>query len=195
MTERLRGWLATVGQIIWYPAFWLLAHVICHTEVSNRLSLPANQRVHFVIAANHQSQLDAFIITGILGPRYRRLWPYRYITANQYLYAPRFAWLLWPLGGFPAYSTKLELWGLDRAVRILKAHQTVCIFPEGQRASPHKIIPKRGVTALANLPDVYIIPIHLQWIKRRRLVKLSIGPAQPASGQTPQQIMDTIYNL
>lgn len=143
-----------------------------------------------------QSKLDAFIITGILSPRFWfQLLPYRYITANQYLYNPRFIWLLWPLGGFPAFHTKREGSGLEQAQKILNSGQTICIFPEGRRSRPHDEKPKRGVGVLANTPNTYVIPIKLLWYHMPRRVNVSIGKAYKATGHTPDVILDTIYKL
>lgn len=196
MIERFRSVLATIGQIIWFPAFWLLAYIICHAKVTNNLKLPKDPDARFIIAANHQSMLDAFIITGVLAPRYwHRLLPYRYITANQYLYKPKFMWLLWPLGGFPAFPTTHEPYGLEQAQNLLESGQTVCIFPEGQRSLPNEIKAKRGVSVLANVPRTYVIPIKLHWHRRRKHVEVIIGQAYKAKGHTPDDILRTIYQL
>jgi 1-acyl-sn-glycerol-3-phosphate acyltransferase len=195
-SEQLRGVLATVGQIVCQPAFWFLAYIVCQAKVEYRLILPDDPKARFIIAANHQSRLDAFVITGILKPHFwRRLLPYRYITANQFLYGWATMWVCWPLGGFPAYPTTHEKWGLARAKQVLAAGQTVCIFPEGQRSIPQEILPKRGVAVLANTPHTYVIPIHLQWQRRRRHVELVVGQAYNASGRSAVEIMDTIYRL
>ncbi|MCX6729822.1 MAG: lysophospholipid acyltransferase family protein [Candidatus Saccharibacteria bacterium] len=196
MVKRFRRTLAIVGQLIWFPAFWFLAYIICRAKVLNNLNLPSDPKARYIIAANHQSRLDAFIITGILSPRFWiRLLPYRYITANQYLYNPRFTWLLWPLGGFPAFHTKREGSGLEQAQKILISGQTVCIFPEGRRSRPYEEKPKRGVGVLANTPRTYVIPIKLQWRHKPRRVNVSIGKAYKAAGHTPDNILSTIYKL
>lgn len=194
--EHWRGILATVGQIVWWPVFWFLANFICRAKVQNNLILPDDPEARFIIAANHQSRLDPFVITGVLGPRFWwRLMPYRYIAANLYLYNWGYTWLLWPLGGFPAQQTKWEGWGLKRAKQILIASQTVCIFPEGQRSLPNEVQPKRGVAVLANMPNTYVIPIKLSWQLNPRRVKVIIGQAYSAHRHPPKKILDTIYGL
>jgi 1-acyl-sn-glycerol-3-phosphate acyltransferase len=197
VSERLRGNLATFGQIVCFPMFWFIAHVICHVKVQSELkTLPKGRKAHFIIAANHQSALDPFVITGVISPHFwSKLLPYRYITANQYLYKPKYIWFLWPLGGFPAYDTQREVWGLRRAQNILDSGQTVCIFPEGQRARKHEVKPKKGVSILANSPNTYIIPIKLKWQLKPRQVTLSIGKAYKAQGHTPDDILNKIYAL
>lgn len=196
MREKFRSTLAASSQIVCYPTFWFLAYVLCRAKVKSNLVLSKNTQARFVIAANHQSRLDAFIITGILRPRlWSKLLPYRYITANQYLYSWGTGWILWPLGGFPAFPTKYEGWGLEQAQKILKSGQTVCIFPEGRRTRPHEEKPKRGISVLANWPNTYVIPIKLQWHHKPRRVFVSIGKAYKAVGDTPDSILNTIYKL
>jgi 1-acyl-sn-glycerol-3-phosphate acyltransferase len=198
--EFLRKYLAIAGQLLWYLPYWALAKFYCRADVTNRLTLPpkktGGKKIQYVIAGNHQSRLDAFIITGILGPKYwRHLWPYRYITANQYLYSWYAWWILWPQGGFPAYPTNFEGYGLRQARKLTESGQTVCIFPEGQRAIPGEHKAKRGVGELANIPGTYIIPIKLQWQLNPRKITVIIGQAYDAEGQTPEQILQTIYAL
>lgn len=198
MIENLRGTLAVFSQIICYPIFWFLAYVLSSAEVKDYLLFPDDKDAIFVIAANHQSRLDPFILTGIIRPKYwKHLLPYRYITANQYLYYPGFVWFLWPLGGFPSSATRIEEYGLKRALNIVNHKQTVCIFPEGQRSVPNEIEPKKGVAVLASIPNVYVIPIYIRWQnpKIARKVRITIGKPYRANGQSPQQIMKKIYNL
>jgi 1-acyl-sn-glycerol-3-phosphate acyltransferase len=196
MFESFRRYLALAAQILWVPAFWFMTYVVCRAKVRDNLQAPSHPGAHFVVAANHQSRLDPFVITGALGLRHaRRLWTYRYITGNAYLYSPKFAWLLWPLGGFPAYPTKREGYGLEQAKKILNSGQTVCIFPEGRRSKPHEFEAKRGVSVLADMPKTYVIPIHLQWRLKPRGVTVTIGNAYNAASQSPDSILKTIYDL
>jgi 1-acyl-sn-glycerol-3-phosphate acyltransferase len=196
VAERIRGVLASAGQIICFPIFWFLAFVICRGEVHGDLKLPKGRKLKFVIAANHQSALDPFVMTGVLAPKYwLQLLPYRYITANQYLYKPKYIWFLWPLGGFPAYPTRIEGWGLKRAQHILNQGQTICIFPEGQRALKHEVKPKRGVSVLASTDETFLLTIRLEWKRNPRKEDIHIGQAYTAQGHTPEKILDSIYSL
>lgn len=164
--------------------------------MANQLVLPADTKARYIIAANHQSRLDAFVIAGIIGPRYwRQLLPYRYITANQYLYNWRTGWILWPLGGFPAFSKKRGTSGLKRAGQIFDLGQTIGIFPEGRRSRPRTVRPKNGVAVLADLPHAYIIPINVQWRHGPRRVKITVGAAYRPKQPSAEKILDTIYTL
>jgi 1-acyl-sn-glycerol-3-phosphate acyltransferase len=196
VNEKIRYKIATLSQIIWWPTFWFIAYFIVRAEVEDNLSLPKDANARFIIAANHQSKLDPFVITGIIKPRFwRRLLPYRYITANQFLYSYLYIWLLWPLGGFPAYKTEREGWGLKHSELIHSMGQTLCIFPEGQRSKPNEIKPKHGLARIASLPNTYVIPINLQWYHNPRRVKVIIGSSYNADGLSSDEILKNIYNL
>lgn len=53
MAEYFRRSIATVGQIIWFPAFWFLAYIVCRAKVVKNLKLSPDPRARYVIAANH----------------------------------------------------------------------------------------------------------------------------------------------
>jgi 1-acyl-sn-glycerol-3-phosphate acyltransferase len=152
----------------------------------------------YVIAANHQSMLDPFIVCASL-PRavWQRLRPYRYFAHNGLFRNILLRNFLLSLGSFPARPHHRYASGLDAAVSFLGHHQTVVIFPEGKR-TPHKIAGKPGVSALASLRDVGVIPAHISWQRGRfgrRTFRLVIGRPLHDIGLTSDELLDHIYAL
>lgn len=194
----LKGMTIMLLQILIWPVLYFLLKIVFRGKVKNNIILPKEAGARFVMAANHQSGLDPFMITASFRLRdIARLLPFRYMTANQHLYG-RYGWLLRPLGGFPAYSHPRYLSGLSRAEYVLNKTHTICIFPEGRRSLSGEAKAKPGVSLLARNTKTYIIPLHIQWTKRSswsRRVSITIGRPFRASDLSSQQILDRIYTL
>jgi len=107
-----------------------------------------------IIAANHRSFLDPFVI-GMLVRR-----PI-YFVAKTELFTRRLpAWFLSSLGAFPVERGHNDRDAMDTARRILERGDVVVIFPEGTRTRPGGLgTPKRGVGRLALETGVPVVPV------------------------------------
>lgn len=118
----------------------------------------------FIFAANHSSHLDAPVILAALPGRLRRR--ARVAAAADYFFTNPVKGLL--------VSTMLNAFAFERkgpgcnasleeAQRLLRAGQSVLIFPEGTRSPDGQMQPfKRGVGTLALADGVPVIPIHIE---------------------------------
>jgi 1-acyl-sn-glycerol-3-phosphate acyltransferase len=89
----------------------------------NRSAIP--RQGGLLILANHKSYLDPPIVQ-IGCPRH--VW----FMAKQELFDMRFVgWVLRYVGAFPVKQNAPDRAALNRAIELLKAGETVCIFPEG----------------------------------------------------------------
>lgn len=150
----------------------------------------------YVIAANHQSVLDPFVITSQLPLAvWLRLRNLRSFLIN-YIFDNR---LLRPLaisiGSFPARSHPQYPFGLDFAISQLNRGRAVLIFPEGRRTIHGDFPIKRGIHVLAQQPKVMIIPVHIEWKLEGfgRSFASGIGRPFEATTLTPEEIMDRVY--
>jgi glycerol-3-phosphate dehydrogenase (NAD(P)+) len=109
-----------------------------------------------IIAANHRSFLDPFVI----GMMLRR--PLYFVAKAELFKNPIVAWWLSSLGAFPVDRGHGDRDAMDTARRILERGDCVVIFPEGTRIRPGGLAsPRRGVGRLALQTGARVVPIAL----------------------------------
>lgn len=155
--------------------------------------------VSYLVASNHQSQLDSFVQLSALYTAFaNKLLPFRAMTHNGVLHGGALTKYLLGMGCFPSKPHKQLPYGIDLAVKLLEDGQTVFICPEGRRSLTKATAPRPGVAVLANVPSVMILPAHIQWTRPNKFLrtfKLTFGKPFNGSGMTAEEIMDKIYAL
>ena len=140
----------------------------------------ARIRGPLLVAANHRSFLDPFVI-GISLP-WRR--PMQYVAKAE-LFEKRWqGWILARLGAFPIRRGESDVDAMTTSRMILERGGALCIFPEGTRIRAGSLAePKRGVGRLALETGAAVLPVAVQgtervrrgWRIRPRKVKLRVG--------------------
>ncbi len=162
------------ARILLVPAFliWLRLgrHGREHARVSGGL----------IVASNHRSFLDPFVI-GALLPWRRRI----QFVAKVELFEKRWqGWLLSRLGAFPIRRGQSDEAAMETARVAVERGGTVVIFPEGTRIRTGSLgTPKRGVGRLALESGAAVLPVavfgseHVRrgWRIRPRKVRLRAG--------------------
>lgn len=134
-----------------------------------------------VVAANHRSFLDPFVI-GALLPWRRQI----QFVAKVELFEKRWqGWVLNRLGAFPIRRGQSDETAMQTARLAVERGGTVVIFPEGTRIRRGSLArPKRGVGRLALETGAQVLPVavigteHVRrgWRVRPRKVRLRAGP-------------------
>jgi glycerol-3-phosphate dehydrogenase (NAD(P)+) len=107
-----------------------------------------------IIAANHRSFLDPFVIATMA----RR--PMYYVAKKELFSRPWQAWLLNALGAFPVDRGAGDEASVDTAKAVLARGDIVLMFPEGTRVRPGSLgSPKRGVGRLVLETGAPVVPV------------------------------------
>ena len=149
-------------------------------EVAGLAELPAGP---CVVACNHQSYLDGFVLSAALPPRFG------FVVKGELLGNP-FTRL--PLSRLGAYFVERRLGDkgaedAERTLAALRAGEALAIFPEGTfRRAPGLLPFRMGAFVVASRAGVPVVPVVLagtrnilrseQWLPRRGPVRVTIGP-------------------
>ncbi len=152
-----------------------------------------------IVASNHRSFLDPFVIGGVLP--WRR--PLNYVAKVELFERRWQAWLLSRLGAFPIRRGESDEDAMETAKLVVERGGAVCIFPEGTRIRSGSLAtPKRGLGRLALQTGAPVIPaavlgtehVRRGWRIRPRKNKVRLGRATtfPRAAQPSPALAETV---
>jgi 1-acyl-sn-glycerol-3-phosphate acyltransferase len=182
--------------------YWLsrwLGQALAIKSQSQIVPFDIKPGIHYVLAANHQSRIDPFIISGqIPFNTYKKLGTFRYFAMNGLFKNALLRAFIVAFGCFPTRPHPHYPHGLDYSTKLLHQGRSLLIFPEGRRTVRGVSAARSGVMVLAHEPNTMIIPAHIEWQGRslfRRRFRLVVGRPFSGSGMTADEILDSIYAL
>ncbi len=141
------------GYQLWFkirPVFRKLLKV----EVEGLENIP--QKGGCIIASNHRSNLDPFVLN-VISPR-----PILFMAKEELFKIPVFSWFIKKAGAFPVKRNGRDIKAMKRALSLLKEGYCIGIFPEGRRAKPGEFRkPQSGVGLLVSKTDAPVVPVKI----------------------------------
>ena len=152
-----------VHPLLYWPARWLLKSFLLVYFRERRLGREHIPHGGVILAANHRSFLDPFLIGACLGRP-------SYFVAKQELFRnPLIGWFLNCMGAFPVKRGESDEESVATALALLERGQAVVIFPEGTRIRTGSLAkPRRGVGRLALESGKPVVPVAVAGSERAR---------------------------
>jgi glycerol-3-phosphate dehydrogenase (NAD(P)+) len=159
--ERTRG--RGVNSFVYWPTRWVVKPLILLFFRVRRLGVEHVPPGGAVLAANHRSFLDPFVIGCCIGR------PIYFVAKQELFQNPIVGWLLNCLGAFPVRRGEADEDSVDTALALLERGRPVVIFPEGTRITAGSLAqPKRGVGRLALQSGAPVVPIAISGSEHAR---------------------------
>lgn len=132
----------------------LIDSIYFRTKYAGLHHLPA--KVPFILASNHLSNLDPFILGAC---QWRR---FNYLAKAELFNTPAKDWFFRQVGSIPIKRGTSDFRALREALRSLKAGRPLILFPEGTRGhSGRSKEPQPGVGFLTRKSRVPVIPARI----------------------------------
>jgi len=178
---------------------FLLPFFLAYFRLSRNGREHARVKGGLIVASNHRSFLDPFVIGACL-PWMK---PLNYVAKVELFERPWQGWVLSRLGAFPIRRGESDEDSVETARKVVERGGTVCIFPEGTRIRSGALAsPKRGVGRLALQTGARVVPVavigseHVRrgWRIRPRKVKIRLGKAMtfPVAEEPSPALAETV---
>lgn len=208
---RIPAFISSILQAILYIILYPILVFFLHLKINGIENLKGCQQP-YIIAPNHSSILDPFII---LVSFYRRLkqGPIYSVTKDERLCKKDMGclrivynkYILSFLGGYPAYSGHRDYKkSLANHIEFIKDGYSVCIFPEGKIPANDRLGEARGgLCFLSQESNAPIVPVVIKglykmhfcdFIRRKREVVVTIcSPVEIKKYDTVNLLDDEFY--
>lgn len=161
MWEKIESRVAQISQFsIWVP-LRILFFFFGRLKVKGWENLEKIPNTSFIIASNHLSFLDHFLISHLF-PFSTRFFPFRYPAFPQHYYTWK-QLFMWMLGAYPVVKGDDLEKTLAKSLQIIKNGGRILIYPEGKmREKGRRRNPRRGAAYIAAKTNAPILPCYIE---------------------------------
>ena len=176
-----------------YHAARLLFGLFYKVEYKGEHHIPSEGA--YIICPNHYSNLDPIAVAAVFKQK-----TYFMAKAEAFRFKP-LGRVLHLLGAFPVERSSGGRKAIETSLRILKAGNPLCIFPEGTRVKNEGSTAKTGAVRLAVKMNCPIIPVRIQGsYKPFSKMTVTVGkpyfPVKESDAKTQaEELKDMIYKL
>jgi glycerol-3-phosphate dehydrogenase (NAD(P)+) len=150
-----------VHPLLYWPVRWVLVTAILLYFRVRRLGREHVPEGGVILASNHRSLLDPFVIGCCL----RR--PTYFMAKRELFKNPLLGWFLNCMGAFPVRRGESDEESVATALALLERGEAIVMFPEGTRIRTGSLQkPKRGVGRLALQSGRPVVPIAVTGSER-----------------------------
>lgn len=195
-THEFNKWRAIFQKIVCNWTLGAYYRFMYKIEVIGREKMPKDKK--YVIAANHMSNFDPFIIAFALNQ------PLAFMAKEELFYTFWSRLLMDWCGAYAVNREKLEVSTIKTAIAVNKSDWKLAIFPQGTRDKSGKINRvTRGFVALAKASKCDILPVSIIGADKKstgfhkQKITIQIGDMIPCGDvdKTIQKWCETISNL
>ncbi len=132
-----------------------------------------------IIASNHRSNLDPFVLN-VISPR-----PILFMAKQELFQVPLLGWFIKKAGAIPVKRNRRDIGALKKAIELIKEGQCIGIFPEGRRAEPGQFRkPQSGVGLLVARTQAPVVPVRIEGTD----IVYPVGSKIPKAGKSSIKI-------
>ena len=154
-----------ITQTIFHRLFRCVLLLLLRAEVVGNINVfTKNQGTPLIIAANHRSRIDPFLLALLPRKQLDLILPISFPTTEVYYRRLLFRIWIAPLGAYsiPQYATTVDEY-LNETIKKLKAGNTVMLFPEARLVTHGGMgTAKAGIIIAAQRSGARIIPIQIE---------------------------------
>ncbi|MCX7771039.1 MAG: AMP-binding protein [Proteobacteria bacterium] len=155
-----KGLLFNIFEYIFFLFVKLTSNVLYKIEVEG-LEKIKNTNSPFIIAPNHLSYLDGYILTGIINFKIKKK---LFFVGLADFFEKTILKVFKKVAGVLSFDEiKEPIRAIRTSIYVIKKGYSICIFPEGARSYDGKLMElKKGIAYIAKNTKVPLFPVYIQ---------------------------------